>query len=111
VGGSGRLPWTPNAILDAHPCVDVTLGPSKDLPDFPLVERCCFQENSIPSIWDRVNFRSEAKQDEAYTKMRLSVAQVAKVFKKSGAPGRSRTCDPQVRSLMLYPAELPAHEA
>ncbi len=28
-----------------------------------------------------------------------------------GAPGRIRTSDPQVRSLVLYPAELRAHEA
>lgn len=26
-----------------------------------------------------------------------------------GAPGRSRTCDPQYRKLMLYPAELRVH--
>jgi hypothetical protein len=26
-----------------------------------------------------------------------------------GAPGRIRTADPQVRSLMLYPTELRAH--
>lgn len=29
--------------------------------------------------------------------------------KKYGAPGRSRTCDLQIRSLLLYPAELRAH--
>ena len=29
--------------------------------------------------------------------------------KESGAPGRVRTCDPQLRKLMLYPAELRAH--
>ena len=27
----------------------------------------------------------------------------------TGAPGRSRTCDPQYRKLMLYPAELRVH--
>jgi hypothetical protein len=31
--------------------------------------------------------------------------------KKNGAPGGTRTPDPQVRSLMLYPAELPARGA
>ncbi len=30
--------------------------------------------------------------------------------KRFGAPGEVRTPDPQVRSLMLYPAELRAHE-
>ncbi len=28
-------------------------------------------------------------------------------FKKFGAPGKIRTLDPQIRSLVLYPAELP----
>ncbi len=32
-------------------------------------------------------------------------------FEKSGAPGRIRTSDPQVRSLVLYPAELRAPKA
>ena len=27
----------------------------------------------------------------------------------NGAPGKIRTPDPQIRSLVLYPAELPAH--
>src|SRR5438445_383004 len=27
-----------------------------------------------------------------------------------GAPGRSRTCDPRIRSPMLYPTELQAHQ-
>lgn len=31
-------------------------------------------------------------------------------FWNSGAPGRIRTSDPQVRSLVLYPAELRARE-
>ena len=35
-------------------------------------------------------------------------AQVRRNKKRSGAPGGIRTPDPQVRSLMLYPAELPA---
>ena len=26
-----------------------------------------------------------------------------------GAPGRIRTCDLELRSLLLYPAELPGH--
>src|SRR3954453_16741921 len=30
------------------------------------------------------------------------------VFQRSGAPGRIRTSDPQIRSLVLYPAELRA---
>src|SRR5262249_220279 len=29
--------------------------------------------------------------------------------RESGAPGRSRTCDPRIRSPMLYPTELRAH--
>jgi hypothetical protein len=28
---------------------------------------------------------------------------------RSGAPGEIRTPDPQIRSLVLYPAELPVH--
>ena len=28
--------------------------------------------------------------------------------RESGAPGRTRTCDPQIRNLVLYPAELRA---
>src|SRR5262249_35477500 len=28
----------------------------------------------------------------------------------AGAPGRSRTCDPRIRSPMLYPTELQAHQ-
>ena len=35
-------------------------------------------------------------------------AQVHRSTRRSGAPGGTRTPDPQVRSLMLYPAELPA---
>jgi S-adenosylmethionine/arginine decarboxylase-like enzyme len=31
------------------------------------------------------------------------------MFDLSGAPGRIRTSDPQVRSLVLYPTELRAH--
>ncbi len=30
-------------------------------------------------------------------------------FEIIGAPGRIRTHDPQIRSLVLYPAELPVH--
>jgi hypothetical protein len=33
---------------------------------------------------------------------------VAKCLRKNGAPGTIRTSDPQIRSLMLYPAELRA---
>ncbi len=33
----------------------------------------------------------------------------AKVIENDGAPGRTRTCDPQIRNLVLYPAELRAH--
>jgi hypothetical protein len=29
--------------------------------------------------------------------------------KRYGAPGKIRTPDPQIRSLVLYPAELPVH--
>ena len=28
-----------------------------------------------------------------------------------GDPGRIRTCDPQIRNLMLYPAELRGHSS
>ena len=28
---------------------------------------------------------------------------------RNGAPGRTRTCDPQIRNLVLYPAELRRH--
>ena len=31
------------------------------------------------------------------------------VERRTGAPGRIRTHDPQIRSLVLYPAELPVH--
>ena len=34
---------------------------------------------------------------------------IAQYVGKTGAPGRSRTCDPQYRKLMLYPAELRVH--
>ena len=34
--------------------------------------------------------------------------EVANSAEKTGTPGGIRTPDPQVRSLMLYPAELPA---
>ncbi len=27
----------------------------------------------------------------------------------NGTPDRSRTCDPQLRRLLLYPTELPGH--
>lgn len=27
-----------------------------------------------------------------------------------GTPDRNRTCDPQLRRLLLYPPELPGHE-
>ena len=27
-----------------------------------------------------------------------------------GDPDRIRTCDPQIRNLVLYPAELPGHD-
>ena len=37
-----------------------------------------------------------------------SAANYAKSSGKTGTPGGTRTPDPQVRSLMLYPAELPA---
>ena len=33
----------------------------------------------------------------------------AEVFDKVGAPGRDRTCDNQLRRLVLYPTELRAH--
>ena len=36
---------------------------------------------------------------------------IAQYVGKTGAPGRSRTCDPQYRKLMLYPAELRVHLA
>ena len=32
-------------------------------------------------------------------------------LERSGAPGRIRTHDPQIRSLVLYPAELPVLKA
>ena len=32
-------------------------------------------------------------------------------FPKDGAPDRNRTCNPQIRSLVLYPVELRAHSA
>ena len=32
------------------------------------------------------------------------------LFKNGGAPGKIRTPDPQIRSLVLYPAELPAQK-
>ena len=34
--------------------------------------------------------------------------QVFALLFRSGAPGRIRTHDPQIRSLVLYPTELPA---
>lgn len=38
-------------------------------------------------------------------------AEISGLVAKDGAPGRIRTSDPQVRSLVLYPAELRAREA
>ena len=43
----------------------------------------------------------------AIAKARL-VAGLFKPFEKIGAPSRIRTHDPQIRSLVLYPTELPA---
>ena len=34
---------------------------------------------------------------------------IAQYVGKTGAPGTIRTCDPQYRKLMLYPAELRVH--
>ena len=48
-----------------------------------------------------LGFDSIANTDfERWTKAHLS---------KSGDRGRSRTCDPQLRKLMLYPTELHDH--
>lgn len=33
------------------------------------------------------------------------------LIENNGDPGRIRTCDPQIRNLVLYPAELRAHTA
>ena len=35
------------------------------------------------------------------------VIQTVNFSEKNGAPGKIRTPDPQIRSLVLYPAELP----
>jgi hypothetical protein len=39
----------------------------------------------------------------------LGKVALAQIFDFVGAPGRIRTSDPQIRSLVLYPAELRAH--
>ncbi len=46
----------------------------------------------------------------AYNKPNNIAAMVSLYFfMRSGAPGRIRTCDHQIRNLMLYPAELLVH--
>ena len=39
-----------------------------------------------------------------------AISQLVDEAKKSGDPGAIRTRDPQLRRLVLYPAELPGHE-
>jgi hypothetical protein len=38
------------------------------------------------------------------------VFSASKFLKNNGAPGKIRTPDPQIRSLVLYPAELPVRD-
>jgi hypothetical protein len=50
---------------------------------------------------------ANAEEDIPQTKKVLAQDPTAKLL-KNGAPGTIRTSDPQIRSLMLYPAELRA---
>ena len=52
--------------------------------------------------------RLESGQTLPSTKALLRYAEATATFCVSGAPGTIRTSDPQIRSLMLYPAELRA---
>jgi len=70
----------------------------------------------MPSGDDELDFLSEPGPDQNRTKPDQVIHRSATAnglrhrrrSRKSGTPGGIRTPDPQVRSLMLYPAELPA---
>ena len=47
---------------------------------------------------------------DAAEKPEGAISQLVDEAKKSGDPGAIRTRDPQLRRLVLYPAELPGHD-
>ena len=60
-------------------------------------------------LWHRLRVRVRASaRDVDLSEATIGRSQLARMPLESGAPGGTRTPDPQVRSLMLYPAELPA---
>ena len=54
---------------------------------------------------------ASAPNSGSHTGARLGFSRTleAQMLEENGAPGTIRTSDPQIRSLMLYPAELRAH--
>ena len=57
-----------------------------------------------------MRFKSATSADSANRRQKVSrVGDRAELLTMDGDPDRIRTCDPQIRNLMLYPTELRDH--
>ena len=76
-------------------------------------------ENQRMKVGRQVQGRAEALNERDRAALSLAKAEershAAPLVRdeKNGAPGKTRTCDPQLRKLMLYPSELraPGHSS
>src|SRR4029078_6005288 len=67
------------------------------------MRKVSLKDKEIEIIRSRGVHSTSASQDLGKPRVQFSLLHA------SGAPGRIRTSDPQIRSLVLYPAELRAH--
>ena len=116
-GPTGSLSGSPGLTAEGRPVLKA-FGVSDTEGEWPLrrVEdeldqggyRCCVDANSLMALIEEFE-RDYDSGGERCAVMRLaSAASDAPNILKSGAPERIRTSDPQIRSLVLYPAELRA---
>src|SRR5206468_12632885 len=102
---AGRTPAPPprsTSRLDQSPST-VSSRPSASVIRLPL---------AICDGWGRPEDSRETNARAVTSQASDGVLYVVKAAGDSGggAPGRSRTCDPRIRSPMLYPTELQAHQ-
>src|SRR5881296_2319160 len=115
-----NLVTPPGCVAMAHPRRTgpfTTSGPAGDRPaalhilaraprnggDHSTTHRSC------QALFPHRSRASEARRHSALATM-PSIVGRASGSSDDGAPGRSRTCDPRIRSPMLYPTELQAHQ-
>ena len=78
--------------------------------DTPLIAHAITQKVPISLMMSTLSLplAPDGATDYLVPNQSLKAISDTLTYRKNGAPGRIRTCDPQIRNLVLYPAELRA---